>query len=262
MGVISFAVVGHDGRQQAAGVYLQEKGYQVYSADEVHLADYILLPMPLSSDNISLAQLLKAAKPGAIAFAGKVSSEAKNVAADAQIEIVDYLEREELAVLNAIPTAEGALEILLRECRHTLWGNRVLVLGYGRIGKLLCKNLVGIGAVVTVAARTAEARAMAQGFGCGAIDFLALNQLSDYPAVVNTVPKMVLGARQLVSLPKGAFVLDLASDPGGVDFKAAEMLHIKTQHALSLPARCAPQTAGGFVAQTVLQILSERGLPI
>ena len=51
----------------------------------------------------------------------------------------------------------------------------------------------------------------------------------------------------------------MASLPGGTDFAAAEALGLHAEHALALPGRCAPQTAGALIAQTVLAILEERG---
>ena len=63
----------------------------------------------------------------------------------------------------------------------------------------------------------------------------------------------------LQKLPGGALIIDLASLPGGIDFAAAEELGLHAEHALALPGRCAPQTAGALIAQTVLTILEERG---
>ena len=83
--------------------------------------------------------------------------------------------------------------------------------------------------------------------------------LESTDVAVNTVPAPVLGAQRLKQLPKDALVIDLASLPGGTDFEAAKELGVRAIHALSLPARCAPVTAGQFVAQAVLAMLRERG---
>ena len=209
-----FAVIGEDARQKAAADYLGEKGFEVCGPEGLPRADWVLLPMPLAADGAALEQLLKKARPGTAAFGGRVSDGAKAAAAAAGIELADYLGREELARLNAIPTAEGCIGLILQNRRRTLWGSAVLVLGYGRCGQALA---------------------------------------------VNTVPAPVLGAQRLKQLPKDALVIDLASLPGGTDFEAAKELGVRAIHALSLPARCAPVTAGQFVAQTVLAMLRERG---
>ena len=59
-----FAVVGTDARQAAAGRVLERAGYAVGGAEQVALADYILLPLPLDAARTPLAELLRAAKPG------------------------------------------------------------------------------------------------------------------------------------------------------------------------------------------------------
>lgn len=72
-------------------------------------------------------------------------------------------------------------------------------------------------------------------------------------------PAPVLGAAPAaLPLARGALILDLASRPGGTDFAAARELGLRAEHALSLPARCAPETAGALVAHTVEVILQER----
>lgn len=255
-----FAVIGEDARQLAAAEYLIQKGYRVAGSGDLYRADYVLLPMPLTGDNAGFARLLKAAKPGALAFGGKVSGQAMEAAQAAGIQLFDYLRREELALLNAIPTAEGCLELILQNRRKVLWRSPVLVLGYGRCAFALAQRLLALDAKVTVAARRPEALALAMSQG---LDTLPLDRLEErlpsFEVVVNTIPALVLDEGRLAALPRGSLVIDLASLPGGTDFEAAERLGLDAIHALSLPARCAPVTAGEFVARAVLTMLEERG---
>ena len=255
-----FAVIGEDARQQAAADYLREKGFEVVGPEGLARAGRALLPMPLAADAAALEQLLAGAKPGTAAFGGRVSAGAKAAAAAAGIRLDDYLEREELARLNAIPTAEGCIGLILQKRRRTVWGSGVLVLGYGRCGQALAVRLAALGARVTVAARSPAQRALAMSQGLGAVPMEAADGLLETTDVaVNTVPAPVLGATRLKRLPKDALVIDLASLPGGTDFEAAKELGVRAIHALSLPARCAPVTAGQFVARAVLAMLEERG---
>lgn len=107
------AVVGSDARQAAAGRALARAGYAVAGAEQVARADVILLPLPLDESRTPLAQLLRAAKPGAFALGGRLSAQAVEIARQAGVELADYFARPELAVYNAIPTAEGCIGILL-----------------------------------------------------------------------------------------------------------------------------------------------------
>lgn len=254
-----FAVVGTDARQAAAGRALEKSGYEVSGAEQIAVADYCLLPLPLDAARTPLAELLRAAKPGLLALGGKVSVQAAQVARQAGVELVDYFARPELAVYNAIPTAEGCIGILLKQRTRTLWGARVLLLGYGPVGQALGQRLLGLGAKATVAVRRPEQRAQAESAGLCAVPLAALPALAPaFDTVVNTIPAPVLSEPVLAGLCPGSLIVDLASAPGGTDFEAARRLGHRAIHALSLPAVCATDTAGEAVARTVLAILQER----
>lgn len=230
------AVIGGDARQAAAGRALARAGYAVCGAEQVALADYILLPLPLDETRTPLAELLRAAKPGALALGGRLSAQAKQIAQEAGVELVDYFAREELTIWNAIPTAEGCLAILLRQRKRTLWGSGVLVTGFGPVGQALAESL-----------------------GLRSVPLAALAGVAPaFDTVVNTIPAVVLTEPVLAALRPESLIVDLASRPGGTDFAAARRLGLTALHALSLPAACAPETAGEFVAQTVCEILRER----
>ena len=254
------AVIGGDARQAAAGRALARAGYAVCGAEQVALADYILLPLPLDETRTPLAELLRAAKPGALALGGRLSAQAKQIAQEAGIELVDYFAREELTIRNAIPTAEGCLGILLRQRKRTLWGSGVLVTGFGPVGQALGPRLAALGADVTIAARRPAQRALAESLGLRSVPLAALagvlSGVGGKP--LNTIPAVVLTEPVLAALRPGSLIVDLASRPGGTDFAAARRLGLTALHALSLPAACAPETAGEFVAQTVCEILRER----
>ena len=251
-----FAVIGSDARQLAAGRALARAGYAVEGPEEIALADYILLPLPLDAARTPLAELLRAARPGALALGGMLSEEAKAIAAEAGVELVDYFAREELAIRNAIPTAEGCIGVLLAQRKRTLWGSAVLLLGFGPVGQAVGTRLAALGVHVTVAARRPAQRAQAESLGMQGAELARLAPAFD--TVVNTIPAQVLTAPVLARLRPGSLIVDLASRPGGTDFDAAARCGHKAIHALSLPAACAPETAGEIVARTVREMLRER----
>lgn len=253
-----FAVVGGDARQKAAGEYLAAKGFRVTGAEGMGTADYLLLPL-LPEDSADTEQLLRAAKPGAVAFGGRVSPEAAAVGERLHVPLLDYFARPELAERNAVPTAEGCLALLMEHRTRTVHGSAVLVAGYGRIGRALALRLRALGARVTVAARRPEVRAQAESEGCRAVSMAALAEAAGVDCAVNTIPAMVFTGAVLAAMGAGGLVVDLASRPGGTDFAAAERLGITAIHALGLPAKCAPTTAGELIGQTVLAMLAERG---
>lgn len=254
-----FAVIGTDARLAAAGRALARAGFAVGGPEQTALADYILLPLPLDESRTPLAELLRAAKPGALALGGKLSAQARQIAAEAGVELVDYFAREELILCNAIPTAEGCIGILMAERSRTLWGSSILLTGFGPVGQALGVRLGALGAQVTAAARRPAQRALAESFGLRSVAIGRLGRLAPaFDTVVNTVPAQVLSAEVLARLRPESLIVDLASRPGGTDFEAARRLGHRAIHALSLPAACAPETAGEAVAQTVCEMIGQR----
>jgi dipicolinate synthase subunit A len=191
-------------------------------------------------------------------FGGKFGS-ARDIFTDAGFPVIDYLASEELAACNAIPTAEGALQIMLEEMPRTIHGSRILVMGFGRIGSRLAYILRGMGAEVTVAARQPADRTRAQMLGCKAVDYPQICA-SQYDVLCNTVPAKVVTAKLLAAMQPEALVLDLASRPGGVDLDAAQELNRRVIWALSLPGKTAPVTAGEIIAGTVSHLIAEQGV--
>ena len=255
----TFCVVGHDARQQAAARVLRRAGCGVTAADNAAAADYILLPMSQGRVSDEVARALQGAGQGTLILAGRPGLPVRLAAREAGLPLIDYFQRPELECLNAVPTAEGCLELLLRLRERTIWESAFLVLGYGRVGRAVARRLALLGGRVTVAARSPEQRANARCSGCRAAALTALPALlPEFDAVINTIPAPVLPRTLLQRLPAGALIIDLASLPGGTDFAAAEELGLHAEHALALPGRCAPQTAGALIAQTVLAILEER----
>lgn len=164
---------------------------------------------------------------------------------------------------NSLPTAEGALEIALREMLITLHGARALVIGYGRIGKLLCRDLFFLGARVSCAARRDPHFAWMRAEGIAPLHTMRLEgRLDGFDVIFNTVPHLVLPYARLREIPARCVLIDLASSPGGIDFKAAEKLGLCCHWALSLPGKTAPESAAVYMRDTLYRILEERGMPL
>ena len=191
---------------------------------------------------------------------GRVDPVTAALAAERGLTVRDYFAREELAVANAVPTAEGAIQIAMEQLPITIHGARVLVVGFGRVSRALTQRLAALGAKVTVAARRYESLAWAQASGYGTEQTGQLaGWLCGYDLVVNTVPALVLGEAELADLKPDCLVLDLASKPGGVDLEAARRLGRTVIWALSLPGKVAPVTAGAAIKNTIYHMLHELG---
>lgn len=274
-------VVGGDRRQVALARALADDGHEVRTfalgpcqgleretLAGIEDAHCVVLPLPaeeqgqlnapLAGQYHSIEEIISPLRPGQLVCAGQVGAGLAARAGQRGIVLRDYFGREELAVLNAIPTAEGAVQIALEELPITLHGARVLLLGFGRVGRALAPRLKGLGAKVWVAARSCIQRAHAESMGLESEGMERLAEwLCSYDLVVNTIPAPVLGVEELAAMKQGVLVMDLASRPGGVDRTAAKALGVRVVWALSLPGRVAPVTAGRYIQQTVYHIMEE-----
>ncbi len=172
-----------------------------------------------------------------------------------EIEPEDYYRREELAVGNAIPTAEGAVGIAIREYPGTINGAKCLITGFGRIGKNLAIILRGMGAEVFCAARKKADLMQMRAFGVQPLTYREISRRFDL--IFNTVPAKVLTSPVLMQQTRDTLIIELASAPGGTDLKRAEELHLHVIDAPSLPGRVAPKTAAEYIKEAVYNILEE-----
>ena len=235
-------------------------------------SEIVIGPLPCSNDNetlnapfhsekIQMNEVLKTIKKNQLFIAGRISDKIAHLAKAYNVFTIDILEREEMAVLNAIPTAEGAIQIAMEELPITINGSKTLVLGYGRVGKILSKMLTGLGAEVYVEARKYSDIAWIKACGQKPV---YINELEQYigkmDVIFNTIPYKILDSTLLNIVGSDCLIIDLASKPGGVDFERAKALRIKVIWALSLPGKVAPVTAANFIKQTIYNIIEELGV--
>lgn len=260
------SVIGGDARQIEVASSLRNCGYRVlltgFDTDKifrkdmtvendlqksVDFADIIVLPLPVSfedetinaplySHKIMLNDFMKMVRKNQLLLTGMISKKTKTLCDVYGIYDMDYFQREEMKMLNAVPTSEGAIEIAMKEMPITLHDSRSLVLGYGRIGKILTKMLTGLGSHVTVTARRCSDLAAIQSFGYTAEKTDHIGQIiSQYDVIFNTIPSTVIDQEVLEQVREDSLIIDLASKPGGVDFEAAKDKNKKVVWALSLP---------------------------
>ena len=200
----TFCVVGHDARQRAAAQTLQAAGIRIIGPEAACQADFVLLPMSQERVSDAVARTLQGVRPGTLLLAGRPGSPIQAAARQASLPLLDYFQRPELECLNAVPTAEGCLALLLQLRRRTIWESDFLVLGYGRIGRAVARRLDLLGGHTTVAARNAVQRATARcaGHRAAPLDRLPV-LLAKHDTVINTIPAPVLPRKMLESCPAG-----------------------------------------------------------
>ncbi len=281
-----FAVIGGDKRTEHLAAQLLRDGHRLRSfaleraalppeisresclQSCVYGADCVLLPLPaerggrlhapLSAEELGMPALIEALWPGQLLIGGALREETVTAALRGGLRVADLLRQPALAVGNAALTAEGAIGRLIEHSERALWSGRALVLGWGRIGRILALRLSALGAQVTVAARGARDRAMAEALGCAAVDYAGLDGiLGDFDFIVNTVPARVLTEGMLCLIRPDALLLELASPPGGFDRTLAQNIGLHALAAPGLPGETAPEAAALLLRQAVYAAIEE-----
>lgn len=215
-----------------------------------------LLNTPLYSGEISIMEVLNRVNTQQMLLGGHIASKWHEQARGKGIKLIDYFNREELKILNAIPTAEGAIQVAMQNTDKTVHGSNALVVGFGRVAKVLANMLQGIGANVYVCARDISQLALAKAYGYQEIPFQHLNSfLPKMELIFNSVPNLVIGKAELENISNESLIIDLASHPGGVDSIEAKKLGINTIWALALPGKVAPISAAMAIKETIYHII-------
>ncbi len=238
----------------------------------------VILPLPATTDGVRvncsppeksgasvslelrLTHLMEIVPKDALLLAGKPGDVLRNMARDNNIRLIDYYDSEEVQIKNAVPTAEGAVAIAMRELPVTLFASDCTILGYGRIGKRLAHVLACLGAKVSVIARSEKDLATAHISGytaCPLAEYLAAPVAAD--VIFNTIPVPVLTADVLKMLPPAIPIIELASAPGCIDARTQKQCTQKILRAPSLPGKVTPCTAGRILFESIDKILRQEG---
>jgi len=270
---LTFAILGGDKRSLWAAKRLREQNFETelfalenekaFLPSDTVRADIVILPMPISRDGVHLfapessepillSDVFRAIPREAMIFGG-------NMTGISDERTIDYGRMGAFAVMNAVPTAEGALLLALQNGKRTVFGMHVGIVGYGKVAFAAAKLFHAVGADVTVFARKAQARAEAHMMGYTARPISELAESAgDFELLINTVPARIFDRELLSKLSEKTNLMDLASAPFGLDFEEAAELGVRAVCAPGLPGRFFPETAGRAIADTVTEILREK----
>ena len=258
-------VIGGDNRLKIVKEKLSQAGYTVDSLGlfendngNISSSQILLLPVPTTKDGINVFTPLTKRKISLAEIAQSSTNEQLILCCNYLFEnknCIDYGALDSYALLNSVPTAEGAIKIAIENTHYTLWKSRVLVIGYGRVGKILADRLKALGASVTVSARKPRDEAMLDALGFSYINTERLNRIKlDYDIIFNTVDVKVIEDSTMEKLPCD-LMIDL-STLGGFSLEAAKEHGIKAIKAPGLPGIIAPQTAAEILYKTVTHIIN------
>ncbi len=282
-----FGIFGGDMRQVYLADALVKKGYHIYTYKTLEKMEHenckelqslqelfeqcnvVIGPIPFNKDlvsatsanatvsnNSSLSELLN---KNHILIGGIIPPQIINSCNSKGIPCYDYMDDEKVAILNAIATAEGSIMEAIKDSDINLHGSKCLVLGYGRCGKVLAGKLKALDAKVTIAARSYEALAYAEAAGYQICSLSEMKEiLPSFNFIFNTIPALILDKNHLACVDPKVTIIDIASQPGGVDFEYAIKHNLNAKLCLGLPGKVSPKTSADIILTGILSFMKER----
>lgn len=213
-----------------AAIELKKIGYAFCDIEMIHTATHLLLDTPNAQQNIP----------------ANLNSDTVIIGGNLQLPYpcIDLLKDPQYVAQNAMITAHCALKVALRSTNAILPDQKMLIIGWGRIGKCLAQLLRSIGCCVTVAARKESDRSMLIALGYLSTSIEEINT-EEFDVIFNTAPELLI-----THYRSPAIVFDLASKPG-----------ITGDHvtvARGLPGKEAPISSGRLIAATVHRLLCRK----
>ena len=284
---MKIAILGGDKREKIMSELLYKKGYEIIILSDIIFSnkdikfykdyknvikDAELIYLPLSgvdenncvkstftTEEVKLDnKFISDISEKSMVLIGVNNDSIKKMFAENNISYIEMNKLADLAILNAIPTAEGAIKIAIEKTPYTIFESEILITGLGKVGMTLAWRLKALGANVYVATRDKKAISRGRDFGFKMIDYTDLEKyLAKINIIYNTVPAKIITERYLRLLTEDTLIVDLASSPGGVDFETAKELGIEAFLAPGLPGKIAPETAAKILADKVDNIICE-----
>ncbi len=263
--ILNILIIGGDNRQKILSENLKKAGHiteHITQRNQLN-SDFnefqcIVFPYPTTKDGMTVNNTLSTDKIFISEIVKKIGRQ-KVLCGNysfVNIEYIDYGKNDELTFLNAVPTAEGAIELAIKNTPHTIWKSNCLVVGNGKCGKILADRLSGLKANVTVSARKNVDFAYIDACGYNFINTYEIAKTANlYDIIFNTVDTLVIDERVLKNCKKSCLLIELASAPYGIDFDAAEKSGLEVINAPGLPGKIAPKTAADILTNTILKLI-------
>jgi dipicolinate synthase subunit A len=260
------SLIGFEQLDHAFTGAIKEKVTEV----DFSMVDAIILPVAgtslegqvdtiFSNEKVTLIEEMISKTPShCVVYSGITNPYLTGITKRANRRLVQLFNRDDVAIYNSIPTVEGTIMMAIQHTDFTIHGSNIIVLGFGRVGMSVARTFHLLGAKVTVGARKTEhfARISEMGLTPFHLDELDL-RVKNTDICINTIPHQIVTAAVISKMPVHTLIIDLASKPGGTDFRYAEKRGIKAFLAPSLPGIVAPKTAGNILANVLSQLLQD-----
>ena len=280
---MKYAIIGGDLRLVELAKILVDEGNTVYTyglekceeiqsnkqiiicnniVQAVENSEKIISSIPFSNDSITINTQFSDSKieiqnlankiKGKTLIAGSIKEDILNYLESMNIKVIDLMKDEKLAILNTIATAEGTIKIIIENTKRNIQNSKILILGYGRVGKTLSSKLKALLANITCASNNKEELAWIQLNGYTYLDLEHVkNKIGNFDIIINTIPHEVLKKEELQNVKKDALLIDLASSPGGIDKKETQKQELNLIIALGLPGKTSPYSTAEYIKELI-----------
>lgn len=264
--ILKIIVLGGDERQKYLTEILKKQGLNaehIYNSNNlknvVKSSDYIVLPLPSTKDKITVFNSISDDKIY-ISDLQEFITEQKVFTCKLMIEgknCKDYSLNETFAMKNAVPTAEGAVALAVLHSKKAIFHSKALVIGNGRIGKILSNMLKCMGAEVTVSARRENDLSLIEAFNMKKIETSKITGIAkEFDFIFNTVDSPVIDTEFLKSVKKDALIIELASHPGGI-YGDKSLARCEIINGQGLPGKFSPITAAEILSETIIKLIAD-----
>lgn len=231
----------------------------------------IICPIPLdkggiylnhqcaSMEEVPLTSILDALQPRQYFFAGCIPESFRNFAVEKGVSVFDFMQNDTLAVYNTIATAEGVICEAIVRSPINLNQSKCAVLGYGKCGSTLVSYLKGMFCRVYTFCNNPDKRARAAVISDGTGDLGDFKKnAEEFDFVFNTIPAPVISSDTLEVMKSSVTIIDIASAPGGVDYKAAKAFGKAAALCPGLPGKYAPSSSAKSLKKSIESILAQK----
>lgn len=281
-------LLGGDLRQKYMKEYLEKSGFRVFSLESGKLeaqeylpkkrtledifskSKVIILPVPSTKDgeyifsfegekSFTISNIISNLQNHHIIFGGCLTKEMIKECEKKGTRYYDFMSSKDVAWLNGIATAEGAIAKAVVHSEVNIHQSKVLVLGYGKCGKILAGKLKAMDAYVTIGAKARD-MGEAVSFGHKAVDILDIKDIiADFEFIFNTIPAVILNKELLSSISPETTIIDIASSPGGLDYEFAKERNMNAHLYLGIPGKVSPKTSGRILGEEIQSVLAGTG---
>lgn len=254
-------IIKDDRRYDYAQKFLEQNGFTIQNEIN-NQTNFILFPFKKNIDcKFYDEKFFGVLDKNILIFSGVENDYIKNMCQDKKLSYFPIMNSDYVAILNAVPTAEGIISYLIQNRIETIMNSKVLIIGYGRCGKIIAQKLSLLGAKVFV--NTLNKSDYAIAFSNKLKPFYELN-LADqsFDIIINTAPCKTIDDKNLQLLSEETLLIDITRD--GFDLEIAQQKNSLSNRLLSIPSKFALRTAGEilgkYIYEKVIECLMERKL--